>query len=381
MSRRVVFAPDSFKGTVDAADAAAALARGWRSASPGDDLVQRPMADGGEGTLDAFAASVPGAERVALTVAPPAPGSRAVGTSWLRLPDGTAVVELAATCGLGLVDPLQPLDAHTSGFGEAIAAALDAGATRLLLGLGGSASSDGGTGALAVLGARFLDGDGRPVLLGSRGLASVASVDLSGLRALPPGGVLILGDVTNPLLGPLGAAAVFGPQKGADPATVEVLEANLARLADAVAAALPAGSSDGAAPGASPGAALASAPGAGAAGGTGFGLLAWGASMGAGARLVAEAVGLADALAGADLVVTGEGRFDGQSEAGKAPTEVAALARAAGVPVALVAGSITADASAFSASASLTDLAGSGAAAMADPARWLEAAGAALACS
>lgn len=367
MSRRIVVAPDSFKGTVDAADAAAALARGWRGVHPDDDLVLRPMADGGEGTLDAFAASVPGAERIPLQVAPPAPGAPVVGTSWLRLPDGTAVVELAATCGLGLVNPLQPLDAHTSGFGEAIGAALEAGATRLLLGLGGSASTDGGAGALAVLGARFLDDDGRPVLLGSRGLSSVASADLSGLRALPPGGVLILGDVTNPLLGPSGAAAVFGPQKGADPATVEVLEANLARLAGAVAAALPQGED------------LAEAPGSGAAGGTGFGLLAWGASMGAGARLVAESVGLADAIAGADLVITGEGRFDGQSEAGKAPTEVAAIARAAGVPVALVAGSITADASGFAASASLTDLAGSGAAAMADPARWLEAAGASLA--
>ncbi|ANJ26190.1 glycerate kinase [Agromyces aureus] len=369
MSRRVVFAPDSFKGTVDAADAAAALARGWRAERPDDELVLRPMADGGEGTLDAFAAAVPGAERVALEVAPPAPGQPVVGTSWLRLPDGTAVVELAATCGLGLVDPLQPFDAHTSGFGEAIAAALDSGATRLLLGLGGSASTDGGTGALTVLGARFLDGDGRPVLLGSRGLASVASVDLSGLRALPPGGVLILGDVTNPLLGPSGAAAVFGPQKGADAATVDVLEANLARLAPLVEAAVEPPASG----------ALAEAPGSGAAGGTGFGLLAWGASMGAGARLVAEAVGLADALAGADLVVTGEGRFDGQSEAGKAPTEVAALARAAGVPVALVAGSITADASAFAASVALVDLAGGGAAAMAEPVRWLEAAGAALA--
>ncbi|KQM82688.1 glycerate kinase [Agromyces sp. Leaf222] len=367
MSRRIVFAPDSFKGTVDAADAAAALARGWRGVRPGDELVLRPMADGGEGTLDAFAASVPGAERMPLTVAPPAPGSSAVGTSWLRLPDGTAVVELATTCGLGLVDPLQPLDAHTSGFGEAIAAALDAGATRLLLGLGGSASSDGGTGALAVLGARFLDDAGRPVLLGSRGLASVASADLAGLRELPPGGVLILGDVTNPLLGPSGAAAVFGPQKGADPATVEVLDANLARLAHAVSAAMPGGEG------------LAEQPGSGAAGGTGFGLLAWGARMGAGARLVAEAVGLAGAIADAALVVTGEGRFDGQSEAGKAPTEVAALARAAGVPVALVAGSITADASAFAAAASLSDLAGSAAAAMAEPVRWLEAAGAALA--
>ncbi|SFR71741.1 glycerate kinase [Agromyces sp. CF514] len=367
MSTRIVFAPDSFKGTVDAADAAAALARGWRRERPGDELVLRPMADGGEGTLDAFAAAVPGAERMPITVAPPAPGTLPVDTSWLRLPDGTAVVELAATCGIVLVQPQQPLDAHTRGFGEAIAAALDAGATRLLLGLGGSASTDGGSGALGALGARILDGDGRPVPLGGRGLAAAASVDLSGLRALPPGGVLILGDVTNPLLGPSGAAAVFGPQKGADASDVASLEAGLARFAGVVADVVRGDE------------ALADAPGSGAAGGTGFGLLAWGASMGAGARLVAEAVGLADALAGADLVITGEGRFDGQSEAGKAPTEVAALARAAGVPVALVAGAITADASAFTASASLSELAGSGAAAMAEPVHWLEEAGSALA--
>jgi glycerate kinase len=189
-------------------------------------------------------------------------------------------------------------------------------------------------------------------------------VDLTGLRPLPPGGAVILGDVTNPLLGPLGAAAVFGPQKGADAATIDVLEANLARLADLMPEALQP---------------FAAAPGAGAAGGTGYGLLAWGASMGGGAALVAEAVGLREALQGADLVITGEGRFDGQSEAGKAPTVVAALGRDAGVPTALVAGAITAEPRGFAASVALADLAGGGAAAMAEPLRWLEEAGAELA--
>ena len=359
---RVVIAPDSFKGTASAADAAAALAAGWRAVRPDDILVERPMADGGEGTLDAFASAVPGARRMPVTVRGPV--SDPVEAWWLLLPDGTGVVELAATSGITLLDPLAPLEAHTAGFGEAFGAALDAGVERLLLALGGSSSTDGGTAALAALGARFLDGSGGPVPLGGGGLAALASVDLAGLRPLPRGGAVILSDVTNPLLGPLGAATVFGPQKGADAATVAALEANLARLAGLLPGHLQP---------------LAEAPGAGAAGGTGFGLLAWGARMGGGAALVAEAVGLPGAVAGADLVITGEGRFDGQSEAGKAPTIVAGLAGDAGVPTALVAGAITAEPRGIAASVALADLAGSGAAAMAEPLRWLEAAGSALA--
>jgi glycerate kinase len=291
------------------------------------------------------------------------PDDRPTDAAWLRLPDGTAVVELALTSGITLLDPLRPLDAHTFGFGQAIAAALDAGARRLLLAIGGSSSTDGGAGALAALGGVFVDADDAPIVPGARGLGTLTRVDLTGLRALPPDGAVILSDVTNPLLGPIGAAAVFGPQKGATPALVTSMDAALAGLVRAV-------------PG---GSALAETPGAGAAGGTGFGLLAWGATMAGGSGAVADAIGLSAALASADLVVTGEGRFDGQSAAGKVPSEVAARTAAAGVPVALVAGAIDADASGFAASASLTDLAGSGAGAMADPLRWLEAAGAALA--
>ncbi|GAA1822310.1 glycerate kinase [Agromyces salentinus] len=355
---RVVIAPDSFKGTVEATDVAAALARGWARARPGDELVEMPMADGGEGTLDAFLAAVPGATRVPVEVL--GPDSRLVPSNWVLLPDGTGVVELASTSGITMLDPLQPLDAHTVGFGEAIAAALDHGVERLLLGLGGSATTDGGAGALAALGARFADPAGEPVRPGNRGLADLAAVDLGSLRALPPGGAVVLGDVTNPLLGPTGAAAVFGPQKGADAATVEFLEANLARLAGLVDA-------------------DAGAPGTGAAGGTGFAMLAWGARLGGGAELIARTIGLPGALADADLVITGEGRYDGQSEAGKAPTEVACLAEQAGVPVALVAGAITAEPARFAASVSLTELAGGAAGAMADGVRWLEEAGARLA--
>lgn len=360
-ARRIVLAPDSFKGTATATEAADALARGWRSVAPDDDLVAKPMADGGEGTLDAFAAAVPGASRVPVTVQ--GPDGRPTDAAWLRLPDGTAVVELALTSGITLLDPLRPLDAHTLGFGQAIAAALDAGATRLLLAIGGSASTDGGVGALAALGGVFLDPQGRSVRLGARGLGTLARVDLSRLRPLPVGGATVLSDVTNPLIGPAGAAAVFGPQKGATPAMVAAMDENLERLVRLV-------------PG---GAEFAATPGAGAAGGTGFGLLAWGATMAGGSGLVADAIGLSAALAGADLVVTGEGRFDGPSVAGKAPGEVVARAAAIGVPVALVAGSIDADASGFAVSVSLADLAGGSRAAMADPLRWLEAAGAALA--
>ena len=356
---RVVIAPDSFKGTANAADAAAAIALGWRSIRADDEVIARPMADGGEGTLDAFEAAVPGARRMPVTV--PGPVSVPVTTHWLLLPDGTGVVELAATSGITLLDPLAPLDAHSTGFGAAIVDALDAGVERLLLALGGSASTDGGAGALSALGARFLDVDERPVPLGNRGLGKLVSVDLASLRPLPRGGALILGDVTNPLLGEQGAAAVFGPQKGADAATVAQLEANLARLARLV-------------PGIPP-----ETPGAGAAGGTGFGLLAWGATMGGGAELVADALGLGRDIECADLVITGEGRFDGQSEAGKAPSEVARLAAASRVPVALVAGAITAEPRGFAASVALTGLAGGAEPAMADPLRWLEAAGAQLA--
>ncbi|MGI9822721.1 glycerate kinase [Agromyces sp. Marseille-Q5079] len=359
---RVVVAPDSFKGTVEATDAAAAIARGWLGVRPDDDLVEMPMADGGEGTLDAFLAAVPGAVRMPVEVQ--GPDSRPARSSWVLLPDGTGIVELAATSGITMLDPLQPLDAHTVGFGEAIAAALDHGVERLLLGLGGSATSDGGAGALAALGARFADAEGDPVPHGNRGLALLARAHLGGLRPLPPGGAVVLGDVTNPLLGLTGAAAVFGPQKGADAATVDRLEANLAHLAAIV------DTETGVDAG---------APGTGAAGGTGFAMLAWGAELGGGAELIARTIGLPEAVGGADLVITGEGRYDGQSEAGKAPTEVARLAERSGVGVALVAGAITAEPVRFAASVSLTDLAGGGAAAMADGVRWLEEAGAVLA--
>ena len=327
------------------------------------------MADGGEGTLDAFATAVPAARRMPIRVA--GPEGTPVEASWVLLPptadapEGTGVVELASTSGielLGTPPRLRAFDADTRGFGEAIAAALAHGVSRLVLGIGSSSSTDGGTGMLAALGARFTDAAGRPIPDGGRGLATIAAADLSALPPLPPEGVTVLSDVTNPLLGAWGAAAVFGPQKGASAEDVLALDAGLGRLAGL----LPADPST---------------PGAGAAGGTGFGLLAWGATLVPGSAAVADLVGLDGAVAEASVVVTGEGSFDGQSAAGKVPAHVGAVASAAGVGVALVAGRITGDAdvSGFAATASLTDLAGSGAAAMADPARWLVGAGAAIA--
>lgn len=363
---RIVIAVDSFKGSITAAAAAAALARGWRAGRPADELVLRPMADGGEGTLDAFATGVAGAERLPVTVR--GPHDREVAASWLLLPDGMGVVELASTSGIELLGhERRAWAAGTAGFGQAIAAALDHGVSRLVLGIGSSASTDGGAGMLHALGARLVDPAGAPIVPGLRGLTQLDDVDLAGLRMPPPGGVVVLSDVTNPLLGPRGAAAVFGRQKGLAADEVAAADAVLARYAGLLSAA--------GAP------ADVAAPGAGAAGGTGFGLLAWGAALVPGAARVAELIGLDAAVRAADLVITGEGAFDGQSAAGKAPAHVAAVAAGAGVPVALVAGVIApdADTTAFAASVSLTQLAGSAEASLAAPARWLEAAGAVFA--
>jgi glycerate kinase len=359
----VVFAPDSFKGSATAAEVASALAAGWSSVRPGDRVVLAPMADGGEGTLDAFEAAVPGSSRARVRVTGPDGAAR--DASWLLLPDGTAVVELAETSGIGLMPVLAPFDAQTIGFGQAIAAALDAGATGLLLAIGGSASTDGGAGLLSALGARLLDAAGDDIAPGNRGLADLDRADLRGLRALPPGGARILSDVTSPLLGPAGAAAVFGPQKGATTAAVAVLEAGLARLARVLReAGMPVDPVT---------------PGAGAAGGTGFGLLAWGATIAAGSAAVGDALGLPGVLGAADAVVTGEGRYDDQSAAGKVPEYIAGLAAAAGIPAFLAAGSIAAEPRGFAAAASLSDLAGGSAPAIADPLRWAATAGAHLA--
>lgn len=359
---RIVFAPDSFKGSIDATSAAGALAEGWRSVRPDDDLLLRPMADGGEGTLDAFAAGIPDAQRMPVAVT--GPTGRPIGSSWLMLPGDrprTAVVELACTSGIELVgadETVDPLATHTLGFGEAIRAALAAGATRLLLGIGGSVSSDGGAGVLTALGAVVRDAQGRPVPSGAAGLARAASFDATALIPPPADGVLVLSDVRAPLLGADGAARMFGPQKGAGPDQVEEIEAALTRWARIVGVA-------------------SEVPGAGAAGGCGFGLLVWGAQLASGADAVAETIGLDTALVDAGRVITGEGSYDSQSLLGKAPGVVRTYAEARGVPVSVVAGRFGVPAGVDD--LSLVEMAGSPAAALSDPRRWLREAGARLA--
>jgi glycerate kinase len=356
---RIVVAPDSFKGSLGAAAAAAALAEGWRDVRPGDELECLPLADGGEGTLEVLAAAAAAPRWHPADVT--GPGGGTVPGCWLEL--GTVgCVELARASGLPLLAAPDPLGAHTAGTGELIGRALDAGAGAVVIALGGSASTDGGTGALAALGARFLDAAGRELPLGGGALRGLASADLSRLRPPPPGGVICLADVRAPLLGPRGAAAVFGPQKGADAAQVAVLEAGLARLARVL--------------GGDP-----RAPGAGAAGGAGYGFAAaWGAGITPGAAELCRIVGLDRRLAGTDLVITGEGRYDATSAAGKVTGTVLAAAARAAVPAALVAGVIAADPPPeLAASVALAGLAGGAAAAIERPARWLRRAGQVLA--
>jgi glycerate 2-kinase len=355
---RVVIAPDSLKGSLDAAPAAGAIAAGWRSVRSGDELVLLPQADGGEGTLDAIASAVPAAR---LEDAGPVtgPDGRPVEAHWLVLPDGTAVVELAQSSGLPQMAPLDARGATTRGLGEVIGRALDGGARALLIGLGGSASTDGGAGALAALGLGLLDADARALPDGGGALAALAAIDRSGLRSAPAGGVRLLSDVTAPLLGPHGAAAVFGPQKGADADDVTALDAALARFAELL--------------GGDPAQA-----GSGAAGGTGYGFAAaWGAVIEPGSTAIAELTGLPAALDGADVLLTAEGRFDATSLTGKVVGNALALAAGAGVRAGVIAGRVDADPGCWS--AALVGLAGSADAAMGDPARWLAEAGAAAA--
>ena len=325
--RRWLVAPQEFKGTLTATEAAAALADGLRQGAPDAELDIAPLADGGPGTVDALLAGV-GGERVRLTVHGPL--GRPVEAAYGLLDGGrTAVIEMAAASGLSLLTPSErdPRRASTSGTGELMRAALERGCERLILALGGSATNDGGTGALAALGFRFLDAHGHPLPPGGAALRQLARVDTSGQHPrLAQVELLVANDVTAPLLGPDGASRLFGPQKGADAAAVEELEAALARLAEVV----------------SP--ALAKTPGAGAAGGFGFGLaaLARGRFV-SGYGLVARTLRLPERLAAADAVLTGEGRYDRQTALGKGPGALAREAHALGRCTVMFAGAVAAD--------------------------------------
>jgi glycerate kinase len=320
---RVVVAPDKFKGCLTAAEVADALAEGLRSASAGVTVTAVPVADGGDGTVAAALSA--GYDAVLVEVEGP---TGEPGDVPYALRGGTAVVELAAACGLERLPDgkLQALRASTFGLGQVIADAIDRGATEVIVGLGGSASTDGGAGALQALGGRLLDASGGEIGRGGAALRDVARFDVTELRSRTAGiRVLVAVDVDNPLLGPRGAATVFGPQKGAGPEDVEILESGLTRWAQVVAESLDVDRSDDA--------------GAGAAGGTAFGLLALlGAELRPGIELVLDLVSFDAAVAGADLVITGEGSLDEQSMAGKTPVGVAAAAARAGVPTVAVAG-------------------------------------------
>jgi glycerate kinase len=327
---RVVVAPDSFKGSLGAIGAAGAMARGIRAVFPSAEVVEVPIADGGEGTVDALVAAT-GGRVESCTVSGPL--GDPVAARWGVLGDGaTAVIEAAAASGLTLLDPARrdPRCTSTRGTGELVRAALDAGLRRLVLGLGGSATNDGGAGLARALGARFLDREGQELPEGGAALARLARIDLAGLDPRLAGAELLVAcDVENPLTGPEGASAVYGPQKGATPETVRELDAALARFAEVARAAT--------------GRDVAAVPGAGAAGGLAAGLLSFTpARLRRGVELVLEATGFARLLEGADLVLTGEGRTDRQTAWGKAPVGVAAAVHraGAGVPVVCLSGAL-----------------------------------------
>ncbi|WPU09665.1 glycerate kinase [Pseudarthrobacter oxydans] len=326
---RILIAPDKFKGSLTAAEAAAAIAEGALRVYPDAVATQFPIADGGEGTLEA-AVSAGYEERLNAVVGPIlAP----IGAAWAisKADDGrvTAVIETAQASGLAEMEPTpaNALRAHSYGCGQLIAAALDAGANEIVLGLGGSAMTDGGSGALRALGLKPLDSAGNVVPLGGGSLADVAALDTSGLDPrLAATAFRIAVDVRNPLYGPEGAAHVFAPQKGADPDTVELLDAGLRNWASVLREATGRN---------------VNVPGAGAAGGFPASFLAFtDAALEGGFSLVAGLTGLAGQLGEADLVITGEGSMDSQSLTGKAPIALADAARERGIPVIVVAGRI-----------------------------------------
>lgn len=327
---RIVLAPDSFKGNMRSPAVCAALARGIRQVMPDAEIIAVPMADGGEGTTESVAA----ATGVPLRRVPVGgPLGAPVEAAYALLPDGTAVAEMASASGIELLhaDELNPLWASTFGTGQLLRAMLDAGATRVILGIGGSATVDGGAGMAQALGFRLLDAAQRELPRGGAALAQLASIDSTNahprLRDCP---ILVACDVTNPLLGSTGAVAVFAPQKGATPAMLPILEAGLTQLAKVWLES---------------GLLLSVAePGDGAAGGLGAGLRAFcHAQLVSGARLVADAVGLQTAMEGADLVITGEGCSDASTAYGKLPSVVAELAVGQGVTTVLVAGGLRGD--------------------------------------
>ena len=329
---KVVVAMDSFKGSLTSLAAGAAVREGILRADPAAEVLVRPLADGGEGTVEALVSGMGGRLR---TVRVTGPLGEGVDCAYGVLGD-TAVIEMAGAAGLPLVpaEERDPLRTTTYGVGEVIADAIAQGCRRFLVGIGGSATNDGGAGMLQALGFGLLDAEGRDIPRGVQGLKKLARIETAGaLPALAGCRFRVACDVTNPLCGEKGASAVFGPQKGARPADIPRMDAWLAAYAQIAAKAFP---------GADP-----EAPGTGAAGGLGFAFRTFlSGELEPGVQIVLEETRLAEALAGADVVVTGEGRLDGQTAMGKAPVGVARLAKARGCLVIALAGGVTRDAGA-----------------------------------
>lgn len=328
---KIVIAPDSFKESLSAMQVAEAIEQGFSEIFPQAEYIKLPMADGGEGTVESMVAAT-GGERVHVNVTGPL--GQPVNGFFGWMGDGeTAVIEMAAASGLHLVAPEQrnPLITTSFGTGELILAALNHGARKIILGIGGSATNDGGAGMMQALGAHFHDIDGKELHVGGAALAQLASVDLSQLDArLAQTDILVACDVDNPLCGAKGASAVFGPQKGATPERVKQLDAALLHYGEKIELAT--------------GKSVLNVAGAGAAGGMGaalFGLL--NARLQPGIEIVTEALKLADAVQGADLVITGEGRIDSQTIHGKTPVGVARVAKRYDIPVIAIAGGMTPD--------------------------------------
>ena len=325
---KIIIAPDSFKDSLSAAGVAQAIVEGLAQVWPDAQMIQCPMADGGEGTVDAVLAACHGELR-RQTVRGPL--GAPVDARWGWLADShTAIIEMAEASGLQLLPPDQRDACRTTTFGtgELIRAALEAGARRIILAIGGSATNDGGAGAMQALGVQMFDADDQPLPPGGLALAQLARISLDSLDPrVAEVRFEIAADVNNPLCGPHGASAIFGPQKGASPQQVQQLDAALGHFADHCARVLPTDVRD--------------EPGSGAAGGLGFAAKAFlGAQFRAGVEVVADLVGLDAAVRGADLVITGEGRFDAQTLRGKTPFGVARIARQHGVPVIVIAGTL-----------------------------------------
>lgn len=324
---RIVIAPDSYKENLSASKVAQALALGVRDVLPDADVVCVPMADGGDGTLDVLLDAQHGQQHQARVMNA---NNQPVHAAWVSLGAGKAFIEMAAAAGLQQIPKTQrnALDATTFGVGQLILQALDAGARHIMLGLGGSATTDGGAGLLQALGVALLDRNDKSLPVGGAALAELSSLSLEGIDPrLADVSFELAIDVDNPLCGPQGAAAIFGPQKGATPAQVAALDAALQRFADVCAMNLPHDKRN--------------VPGMGAAGGLGFAISSFfTAKVVPGVDLVADLCGLDSALQGAQLVITGEGRMDAQTLLGKTPVGVARHAARYGIPVIAVVGSL-----------------------------------------